>query len=217
MTNLRQQPDPPPALEARVLAHLRSEGLIDNRTSGETDMRKVHLAWAAAAAGLMIVGVLIGRMPAASQPEDEAATGAPAPGAASSPASAASSPASAASSASSVASTQDARAEYALLLYEDATYQTSAQPDSSDRVAEYGAWARQLAADGSVVGGEKLADTGVLLASSESSARIPQSDVGALTGYFVIRASDDADAARIAATCPHVKYGGRISIRRIET
>ncbi len=210
MTNLRQQPDPPPALEARVLAHLRSEGLIDNRTSGETDMRKVHLAWAAAAAGLMIVGVLIGRMPAASQPEDEAATGAPAPGAASSPASAA-------SSASSVASTQDARAEYALLLYEDATYQTSAQPDSSDRVAEYGAWARQLAADGSVVGGEKLADTGVLLASSESSARIPQSDVGALTGYFVIRASDDADAARIAATCPHVKYGGRISIRRIET
>ncbi len=208
MTNLRQQPDPPATLEARVLARLRSEGLIDNDSSRETDMRKVHLAWAAAAAGLMIVGVLIGRMPAASTPEGEPGAGEPE---ASAPA------ASAASSAASVASAQDARAEYALLLYEDATYQTSTQPDSSDRVAEYGAWARQLAADGSVVGGEKLSDTGVLLASAESSARIPQSDAGALTGYFVIRARDDADAARIAATCPHVKYGGRISIRRIET
>lgn len=200
MTNLRQQPNPPAALETRVLARLRSEGLIDDHTSGENDMKKVHLAWAAAAAGLMIVGVLIGRLPAASPGDEGTATDA-----------------ASASAPSSAAIAQDARAEYALLLYEDATYQTSAQPDSSDRVAEYGAWARRLAADGSVVGGEKLSDSGVLLASSESSASIPQSDVGALTGYFVIRARDDADAARIAATCPHVKYGGRISIRRIET
>jgi hypothetical protein len=32
----------------------------------------------------------------------------------------------------------------------------------------------------------------------------------------MIRATDDADAAQIAATCPFTKWGGRIEVRRFE-
>jgi hypothetical protein len=31
---------------------------------------------------------------------------------------------------------------------------------------------------------------------------------------FIIRAANDSDAARIAATCPHIKYRGHIEVRR---
>lgn len=177
---------PPPDLEQRVLARLKNAGLIHSEPTKEIDMKRIHLTWAVAATVLLVVGVFIGRMPAAGVSESAQAA--------------------------------DSRQQYALLLYEDATYQTPPDVAMSDLVAEYGNWARQLAADGTVVGGEKLADSGVLLAASEPSAsRLPSSDIGALAGYFVIRAKDETDAARIAATCPHLKYGGRISLRRIET
>lgn len=192
MSKLQEQPLPPAGLERRVLARLRSAGLIESATSREIDMKRVHLGWALAAAVLLAVGIFVGRMPAAS-PQQASVAQQPANDA------------------------KDARAQYALLLYEDASYQSSGEPNSSDRVGEYSAWARNLAADGTVMGGEKLADSGLLLSASDSGSRLPQSDVGTLTGYFVIRAQDDDQAARIAATCPHLKYGGRISLRRIET
>lgn len=174
---------PPPDLEQRVVARLKSEGLIHSDPTKEIDVKRIHLTWAVAATVLLIVGMFLGRMPAAD-------------------------PSAAA----------DSRQQYALMLYEDASYQAAPTAAASDRVAEYTAWARELAADGTVVGGEKLADSGVLLTASEPSAtRVPTSDIGALAGYFLIRAKDEADAARIAATCPHLKYGGRISLRRIET
>jgi predicted GIY-YIG superfamily endonuclease len=33
-------------------------------------------------------------------------------------------------------------------------------------------------------------------------------------GFFVVRARDLAEAQRIAAACPHLRYGGRIVLRR---
>lgn len=177
---------PPPDLEQRVVTRLKREGLIHSEPTQEIDMKRIHLTWAVAAAVLLIVGLVLGRMPAAGVSESAKAI--------------------------------DSRQQYALMLYEDAAYQTAPTAAASDRVAEYTNWARQLATDGTVVGGEKLADSGVLLAASEpNAARVPSSDIGALAGYFVIRAKDENDAARIAATCPHLKYGGRISLRRIET
>lgn len=186
MSTTRPNPIPPPDLERRVLARLRSEGLIHPESTQENDMKRIHLTWAVAATVLLIVGVFIGRMPAAGVTD--------------------------------AAKTADTRQQFALMLYEDVAYQTAPAAAAPDRVAEYTAWARGLAADGTVVGGEKLADSGVLLASSEPGAtRVPSSEIGVLAGYFVIRAEDENEAARIAATCPHLKYGGRISLRRIET
>ena len=34
-------------------------------------------------------------------------------------------------------------------------------------------------------------------------------------GFFLIRAKDLTAAAQVAATCPHVKHGGRIELRSI--
>lgn len=177
---------PPPDLEQRVVARLEREGLIQSELKKEIDVKRIHLTWAIAATVLLVVGMFIGRMPAAGV--------------------------------SQAPKTADSRHEYALMLYEDATFQPGPASAMPDRVAEYTAWARGLAKDGTVVGGEKLSDSGVLLGASEpSAARVPSSEIGALAGYFVIRAKDEADAMRIASTCPHLKYGGRISLRRIET
>ncbi len=38
-----------------------------------------------------------------------------------------------------------------------------------------------------------------------------------MTGYFVIRARDYAEATSIAMTAPHLRYGGSIELRRIES
>jgi hypothetical protein len=34
-------------------------------------------------------------------------------------------------------------------------------------------------------------------------------------GFFVVRARDFAEARRIAETCPHLRHGGRIVLRRV--
>ena len=37
--------------------------------------------------------------------------------------------------------------------------------------------------------------------------------LGILAGYFVIRAASLEEAERIAAECPHLTYGGAVSVR----
>lgn len=86
----------------------------------------------------------------------------------------------------------------------------------ADANAEYGAWARAQA--GLVIDGAELAfDAQVLSAPAGTAADGPRRDASGahVAGYFVIRAPDEAAAARIAATCPHVKYGGTVEIRRL--
>jgi hypothetical protein len=38
-----------------------------------------------------------------------------------------------------------------------------------------------------------------------------------LAGYFVIGAASRAEAERIAATCPHLRHGGRVLVKAILT
>lgn len=108
--------------------------------------------------------------------------------------------------------------QYAMLLYENDSYQVPEPDRMAERVREYADWAQDLAASGRLVAGEKLADDGVLL-SAEGASRdgIPIADEGAVAGYFVIAANDLEEATSIAATCPHLRYGGSISLRRIDT
>src|SRR5260370_8240539 len=57
---------------------------------------------------------------------------------------------------------------------------------------------------------------------ADSLARVGKLDVeghleppgNVVDGLFIIRAANDSDAARIAATCPHIKYRGHIQVRR---
>ena len=84
-----------------------------------------------------------------------------------------------------------------MLLYNDSTYRWPPPGHETERVAEYGRWADSLEAAGHM----------------ERAARLP--GPGPLTGMFIVRAASDAEAARIVATCPHLKYGGWIETRRM--
>jgi hypothetical protein len=84
-----------------------------------------------------------------------------------------------------------------LLLYEDASYHAPAAGHGAERFAEYARWADSLQAVG------ELERTAALAGP------------GAVTGFFIVRARSDDEAARLAAACPHMKYGGRVETRRL--
>jgi len=86
---------------------------------------------------------------------------------------------------------------YVLLLSPGSSYLAPPPGQLEARRAEYGRWADSLARVG------KLEVAGHLE---------PPGDV--VDGLFIIRAANDSDAARIAATCPHIKYRGHIEVRR---
>lgn len=87
---------------------------------------------------------------------------------------------------------------YAVLLYEDATYTPAPPGHDAERVAVLARWADSL----NTVG--KFERAGRL--------RGP----GQLGGLFIVRATDDAEAARIVASCPFTQWGGHIEVKRME-
>lgn len=89
--------------------------------------------------------------------------------------------------------------QFVLFLHEtEATASTGIAED--ELVDEYRAWARRVSADGHAIRGEKL---------KPEPGRT-------LSGFFIVDAPS-LDAARaIAASCPHVRYGGRIDVREID-
>ncbi len=98
---------------------------------------------------------------------------------------------------------------YALLLLEDSTFSGTATVGHDSLVAEYAAWAGELAGTGSLVVGEEL-----------DQASYPLGEVGPgaadrVTGLFVIAAESLERALDIARRCPHLRYGGGIVVRPI--
>jgi hypothetical protein len=106
----------------------------------------------------------------------------------------------------------DLRPRYALLLYGG-----SAADSASERaqVDEYRLWARGIAQHGHYVSGEKLADQARELTAAGVAAT-PAHDSAALAGFFIVSAATEAEAESIAQSCPHLRAGGRIVVRRIE-
>jgi hypothetical protein len=70
--------------------------------------------------------------------------------------------------------------------------------------------------------GEKLANDGGRMLRAEAG-RVMVTDgpyaesKELLGGFYIIDAADYDEASRLAETCPHLKYGGRVEIRRIDT
>lgn len=86
---------------------------------------------------------------------------------------------------------------YVLLLSPGSDYLAPAPGHSDERRAEYGRWADSLTRLGKLDLEGRLDPPGAIV-----------------NGLFIIRAADDSDAARIAATCPHIRYRGHIEVRR---
>jgi len=86
---------------------------------------------------------------------------------------------------------------YVLLLSPGPDYLAPLAGQLDERRAEYGRWADSLARLGKLDVEGHLEPPGAIV-----------------DGLFIIRAANDSDAARIAATCPHNKYRGHIEVRR---
>lgn len=111
---------------------------------------------------------------------------------------------------------------FILLLHDSPTSFEGASPEEIQRVIEeYGAWRQKLADEGRLVGGEKLED-GSARHLSATNGRVAVTDgpfaeaKEVIGGYFMIEAEDYDEAETISRQCPHLKYGGRIEVRRIE-
>jgi hypothetical protein len=65
------------------------------------------------------------------------------------------------------------------------------------------------------VGGEELAEPALLVGESGGATARPDQGGERIGGYFLIRAADDAAALALARSCPHLRHGGRIEVRRI--
>jgi hypothetical protein len=86
---------------------------------------------------------------------------------------------------------------------------------------EYMDWADRTRAAGRLKAGSKLTDDAGRILRNQGG-RVATTDgpfveskeiVG---GYFLISAGDYDEACRIAAECPHLKYGSSIEVRQVE-
>jgi hypothetical protein len=85
----------------------------------------------------------------------------------------------------------------------------------AQRVREYGQWARQQCAEGRLLAGEKLKSQELLIGGS-SEGLAPEVVSQPISGYFVVVAPGLEGAVAVARSCPHLRHGGRITIRPIE-
>ena len=102
-----------------------------------------------------------------------------------------------------------AEPRYLLLLYENARF-SPGNASHEQLVAEYSAWAGGLAERGLLVDASELGEEERLIGGAGESTRGP---AGMLGGYFIVRAATMQAAAAIAATSPHLKYGGEVAVR----
>jgi hypothetical protein len=111
----------------------------------------------------------------------------------------------------------DERPRYVLLLHESPVIYEDGRTESQ-LVREYGDWARALGAKGDLVSGWKLTDDGRSVDPSSGTVQTTAFGMrpGQVGGLFIIRAADYDEAATIAATCPHVRYGGSLEVRAID-
>lgn len=111
--------------------------------------------------------------------------------------------------------------QFMLLLYEDEAFQHSvAGRPQQHLVREYGEWAGALRDQERLLAAEKLAVDGRLLArvrdEVQVSVDVSATPHGIVAGFFIITARDYDEAVAVASRSPHLRYGGRIAIRRIE-
>jgi hypothetical protein len=97
---------------------------------------------------------------------------------------------------------------YLLLLYGAA----AASPEElTARAREYGAWAGEERGAGRMVSAARLTDARRVMGPASQAPPPGQDPVG----FFIIRAGSPDEAASTASRCPHLKYGGTVSVRAI--
>ena len=82
-----------------------------------------------------------------------------------------------------------------------------------ERVAEYKSWAAGLRGQGRLISGEKLRPEAreILPGGDAAGERAPAE----VSGFFVLEAKDLNGALALARTCPHLRHGGRVTVRQV--
>jgi hypothetical protein len=105
-----------------------------------------------------------------------------------------------------------AEPRFLLLLHEDSTFRHGEAPVPRKTLeAEYNRWADGLDA-GTLVTDAALPDSGIWLGAPHAPTALGDR----VDGFFEIRAKNRAEAEHVAATCPHLRHGGRIEVRLID-
>jgi hypothetical protein len=100
---------------------------------------------------------------------------------------------------------------FALFLLEDSTFQGTEQVGHDSLVAEYSAWAGELAENGNLVMGEELGEEAWPVGPTEPE----RSPAARITGFFILTAASEEAALALARSSPHLRYGGAIVVRPI--
>ena len=103
---------------------------------------------------------------------------------------------------------------YLLMLREGADFNRERWPEAR-LMAETGAWARHRLGVRHFRVGEKLDRGGWFVKPSRVAEMSPMDLREAPDGFFVIVASSDQEALGIARSCPILRHGGWIEVRRI--
>lgn len=104
--------------------------------------------------------------------------------------------------------------EFLVLLSEPNGLRTT--KSTPELVGEYGRWASDLADAGRLVSGRHLAEGGRRLSTGANGLTLSEGDQPVLaTGFFLIRADSWDEAVDLVDDCPHLAYGGEISLRQI--
>jgi hypothetical protein len=112
---------------------------------------------------------------------------------------------------------------YMMLLH---TNPNSPRPTSPDEIMavtkSYMVWADRMRAEGRLKGGEKLTFDAGKVMRPNGGGKVTVTDgpyaesKELIGGYFAISAKDYDEACRIAASCPHLGYGGSIEVRQVD-
>lgn len=86
-------------------------------------------------------------------------------------------------------------------------------PPNDQLVAEYGQWARDLAAEGRLVSADEFATRSAWV--SDVPRSLEERERAPIEGFFLVRARDYDEAVALARGHPHVGYGGTIEVRAI--
>jgi hypothetical protein len=84
-------------------------------------------------------------------------------------------------------------------------------------VEEFAGWARQLAEQGHLVQANELAMSGTefRLVNGENESSDLNLTPASSTGYFLLRADDYEAASALVRTCPFLRRGGTLELRRV--
>lgn len=100
--------------------------------------------------------------------------------------------------------------EFAILMTEqDGAWKRLPEAEREALLAKYSAFVRKLRDEGRFVYGTPLGEPRIELAGNASAT----STTGTLTGLFVVRARDLAEARSIAAECPALLHGETVTVR----